>query len=119
MYSVARDTTDLEVDTGELVPLQGRVLVAAMDTGTPGVVGMRWTAQEQNPQEGVGEDLMPFGKEIGLPVAEAGVDGESHLPVWSETLQQQFVSSWESWQPLIDSVSFSPILQYIPEHKCR
>lgn len=41
VHSVARDTTDLEVDTGELVPLQGRVVEAAMDTGTPGVVGMR------------------------------------------------------------------------------
>lgn len=41
MYSVAMGTTDLEVDTEELVPPQGRVVVAAMDTGTLRVVDAR------------------------------------------------------------------------------
>lgn len=57
------------VDTMELLPPQGRVVVTPMDMGTPGVVNMRWTAHERNPQEGLGKDLIPA----------AGVDDVSHL----------------------------------------
>lgn len=87
VHSVAMDTTVLEVDTEQLVPLLGRVVAVAMDMGIPVVVDKRLTLQEQNPQEGVGKDLTPIGKKVGLPVAdETGVDGELNLPVWSETL---------------------------------
>lgn len=86
VQSVAKNTTVLEVDTEELVPLQGRVVVAPKDMGTLRVVNARWTAQEQKPQEGVDKALMPIAKEVGLPVAEM-VHDESHLPVWSEALR--------------------------------
>lgn len=63
------NTTVVGVDTMELLPPQGRVVVSPMDTGTPRVVSMRWTAYERNPQEGLGKDLIPA----------AGVDDVSHL----------------------------------------
>ena len=63
------NTTVVGVDTMELLPPQGRVVVTPMDMGTPEVVNMRWTAHERNPQEGLGNDLIPA----------AGVDDVSHL----------------------------------------
>lgn len=63
------NTTVVGVDTMELLPPQGRVVVTPIDMGTPGVVNMRWTAHERNPQEGLGKDLIPA----------AGVDDVSHL----------------------------------------
>ena len=48
------NTTVVGVDTMELLPPQGRVVVTPMDMGTPGVVNMRWTAYELGCMRGAG-----------------------------------------------------------------
>ena len=52
--TVAMDTTVLEVDTVELLPLQGRVVVIPVDMGTLGVVDSYQRVQQHNQLEGVG-----------------------------------------------------------------
>ena len=109
VHSVAMDTIVLEVGTVELFPLQGRVVVVAMDMDTLGVVGMRLMGQEQNPQEGVGKELL-VGKVAGqlaekvAGVAEGEVDDESLLVVRYGTLKLWLLSTLEFWHPLHDVV---------------
>ena len=52
--TVAMDTTVLEVDTVELLPLQGRVVVILVDMGTLGVVDSYQRVRQHNQLEGVG-----------------------------------------------------------------
>ena len=46
--TVAMDTTVLEVDTVELLPLQGRVVVIPVDMGTLGVVDSYQRVRQHN-----------------------------------------------------------------------
>ena len=54
IHTVAMDTTVLEVDTVELLPLQGRVVVILVDMGTLGVVDSYQRARQHNQPEGIG-----------------------------------------------------------------
>ena len=54
IHTVAMDTTVLEVDTVELLPLQGRVVVILVDMGTLGVVDSYQRVRQHNQLEGVG-----------------------------------------------------------------
>ena len=54
IHTVAMDTTVLEVDTVELLPLQGRVAVIPVDMGTLGVVDSYQRVRQHNQLEGVG-----------------------------------------------------------------
>ena len=48
IHTVAMDTTVLEVDTMELLPLQGRVVVIPVDMGTLGVVDSYQRVRQHN-----------------------------------------------------------------------
>ena len=48
IHTVAIDTTVLEVDTVELLPLQGRVAVILVDMGTLGVVDIYQRVRQHN-----------------------------------------------------------------------
>ena len=48
IHTVAMDTTVLEVDTVELLPLQGRVAVILVDMGTLGVVDIYQRVRQHN-----------------------------------------------------------------------
>ena len=54
IHTVAMDTTVLEVDTVELLPLQGRVVVIPVDMGTLGMVDCYQRVRQHNQLEGVG-----------------------------------------------------------------
>ena len=54
IHTVAMDTTVLEVDTVELLPLQGRVVVILVDMGTLGVVDSYQRVRQHNQPEGIG-----------------------------------------------------------------
>ena len=54
IHTVAMDTTVLEVDNVELLPLQGRVVVILVDMGTLGVVDSYQRVRQHNQLEGVG-----------------------------------------------------------------
>ena len=54
IHTVAMDTTVLEVDTVELLPLQGRVVVIPVVMGTLGVVDSYQRVRQHNQLEGVG-----------------------------------------------------------------